>query len=69
MDELQAQMTSDHQKEIAQLQGDFVAERDELLRQLRQQHKEEIDALKKDLKDKDVIIRRLQVSSWRTHLL
>ena len=56
-------MTSDHQKEIAQLQSDFAVERDRILRQLQQQHKAEIDALKKELKDKDIIIKKLQVSS------
>ena len=63
LDELQAQMTSDHQKEIAQLQGDFAAERDRLLQQLQLQHKEEIEALRKELKDKDHIIKKLQVGA------
>ena len=54
-------MTTDHQNEISQLQSEFAVERDRMLRQLQQQHKAEVEALSKELKDKDTIINRLQV--------
>ena len=54
-------MTTDHRNEISQLQSEFAVERDRMLRQLQQQHKAEVEALSKELKDKDTIINRLQV--------